>query len=119
MKFRYHDARRRRGARTAHIIYRSRIARLSVHRTARHIYAQLIDPQARILASASTVEREVREKFPAGNTIAAANAVGERLANKIKTAKLDVKCAFDRSGFRYHGRIKALAESARSCGLEF
>ena len=119
MNFTHRSARQRRIARTQHIIVRSRLPRIVVHRTAQHIYAQLIDPQANVLASASTLEREMRDKFARGNTVAAAKAVGERLAAKVKTAKIDIRCAFDRRGFNYHGRVKALAESARAAGMEF
>jgi large subunit ribosomal protein L18 len=92
---------------------------LVAHRSGRHIYAQLITPDAKVVASASTAEKEVRGKFANGNTAAAAVAVGERIAQKAKKAKLDPKVVFDRSGFKYHGRIKALADGARSGGLEF
>ena len=102
-------ARRRRGARTRHIIARSRKMRVVAHRSERHTYAQLIDPDNRILASASTLEKELRGKLKTG-TIEAARVVGERLAKKMKDAKIEGEVAFDRSGFKYHGRIKAVAE---------
>ncbi|MEJ2687362.1 MAG: 50S ribosomal protein L18 [Gammaproteobacteria bacterium] len=93
--------------------------RLCVHRTPRHIYAQVIAPDGgQVLASASTVERQLREQLgTTGNTDAAA-AVGKAIAEKAKAAGVS-KVAFDRSGFKYHGRIKALADAAREGGLEF
>jgi large subunit ribosomal protein L18 len=96
-----------------------RVARLTVHRTPRHIYAQVIDSeQGTVIAAASTVQETVREGLKAtGNTDAAA-AVGRTIAERAK-AKGVTKVAFDRSGFRFHGRIKALAEAAREHGLEF
>ena len=93
--------------------------RLSVHRTPRHIYAQIIAPDGgTVLAAASTVEKDVRKsiKFGTGNAEAAA-IVGARIAEKAKAAGIDT-VAFDRSGFRYHGRVKALADAAREAGLE-
>ena len=94
--------------------------RLSVHRTPRHIYAQIIDgKEGKTLVAASTVAKDLRDqiKGPAGNADAAA-AVGKALAEKAKAAGIE-KVAFDRSGFRYHGRIKALADAARENGLQF
>ncbi|MEJ2643786.1 MAG: 50S ribosomal protein L18 [Gammaproteobacteria bacterium] len=93
--------------------------RLCVHRTPRHIYAQVIAPDgSQVLASASTVERQLREQLgTTGNTDAAA-AVGKAIAEKAKAAGVS-KVAFDRSGFKYHGRVKALADAAREGGLEF
>jgi large subunit ribosomal protein L18 len=95
--------------------------RLTVFRSNLHIYANVVsDDGERILASASTVEKEVREqigKDKGGNTAAAA-LVGKRIAEKAKAAGID-KVAFDRSGFAYHGRVKALAEAAREAGLQF
>jgi large subunit ribosomal protein L18 len=92
-------------------------ARLSVHRSGRHIYAQLIDDAAgRTLASASTLEKDVRGK--SGATCAAAADVGKRLAAAAKKAGV-TQVVFDRGGFLFHGRIKALADAAREGGLEF
>ncbi len=91
--------------------------RLCVNRTPRHIYAQIIAPNgAQVLASASTVEKDLRGGAT-GNAEAAA-AVGKLIAERAKAAGVE-KVAFDRSGFRYHGRIKALADAARENGLEF
>lgn len=101
------------------MIARVQGTRLSVHRTPRHIYAQIIDPTGgRILASASTLEPDVRKDLKSGGNIAAAVLVGKRIAEKAKTQGIS-KVAFDRSGFKYHGRIKALADAARENGLEF
>ncbi|MBE0548020.1 MAG: 50S ribosomal protein L18 [Rubrivivax sp.] len=97
-------------------------ARLAVHRSNLHIYASIIsDDGARVLASASTAEKEVREQLGAagkGGNAAAASIIGKRIAEKAKAAGIE-KVAFDRSGFAYHGRVKALAEAAREAGLQF
>lgn len=93
--------------------------RLCVHRTPRHIYAQILDAEGgKVLASASTVEKEVRSELKGGGNVDAATVVGKRIAEKAKAAGVK-RVAFDRSGFRYHGRIKALADAARENGLEF
>jgi len=93
------------------------VNRLCVNRTPRHIYAQIIAPNgAQVLASASTVEKDLRGGAT-GNADAAAT-VGKLIAERAKAAGVE-KVAFDRSGFRYHGRIKALADAARENGLEF
>jgi large subunit ribosomal protein L18 len=93
--------------------------RLSVHRTPRHIYAQVIGTaDNQVLASASTLEAEVRKGIKFGGNVEAAAIVGARIAQKAKAAGIDT-VAFDRSGFRYHGRVKALAEAAREAGLKF
>ncbi len=103
---------------------RARIAelavnRLSVHRTPRHIYAQVIAADGgTVLAAASTVEQEVRKNTKSTGNIEAAAIVGARIAEKAKAAGIDT-VAFDRSGFRYHGRVKALADAAREAGLKF
>jgi large subunit ribosomal protein L18 len=95
------------------------VNRLSVHRTPRHIYAQVIGPDGgTVLASASTLESEVRKGVKGSGNVAAAAIVGARIAEKAKVAGIDT-VAFDRSGFRYHGRIKALADAAREAGLKF
>jgi len=93
--------------------------RLCVHRTPRHIYAQVITPDgAQVLAAASTLEAMVREGLKGTGNIEAARVVGKAIAEKAKTAGVE-QVAFDRSGFKYHGRIKALAEAARESGLKF
>jgi len=95
------------------------VSRLSVHRTPRHIYAQIIaNDGGTVIASASTLEKEVRKGTKGTGNIAAAAIVGARIAEKAKAAGIDT-VAFDRSGFRYHGRVKALAEAAREAGLKF
>jgi len=91
--------------------------RLAVHRTPRHMYAQILAPEGdRVLASASTLDAELR-KAPTGN-IAAAAEVGRLIARKALEAGIE-KVAFDRGGYKYHGRVKALANAARESGLEF
>ena len=95
------------------------VNRLSIHRTPRHIYAQVIGADGgTVLASASTLETEVRKGMKNGGNVAAAAIVGARIAEKAKAAGIDT-VAFDRSGFRYHGRVKALADAAREAGLKF
>jgi large subunit ribosomal protein L18 len=95
------------------------VNRLSVHRTPQHIYAQVIGADGgTVLASASTLEAEVRKGVKTGGNVEAAAIVGARIAEKAKAAGIDT-VAFDRSGFRYHGRVKALAEAAREAGLKF
>ena len=95
------------------------VARLSVHRTPNHIYAQVIDPAGtRVIATASTVQKEVREGLKTTGNVAAAKAVGKAIATRAKAAGVS-KVAFDRSGFQFHGRVKALADAAREAGLEF
>jgi large subunit ribosomal protein L18 len=113
------EIRQRRRYRTRNQIARIGAVRLCVHRTPQHIYAQIIDPSGgRVLAAASTLEADVRTGLKNGGNVAAAVAVGRRIAEKAKQAGI-TKVAFDRSGFRYHGRIKALADAARENGLEF
>jgi|TARA_B100000959_G_scaffold134136_1_gene140594 large subunit ribosomal protein L18 len=92
---------------------------MCVFRTPRHIYVQIIDPTgAKVLASASTLESQVKTEVSNGGNVTAASAVGKRIAEKAKAAGVE-RVAFDRSGFRYHGRVKALAEAAREGGLQF
>lgn len=96
-----------------------RTVRLSIHRTAQHIYAQLIDDTAgKTLAQASTVDKELKEKVKSGGNISAAEAVGKLIAERAKKAKI-TQVKFDRGGFLYHGRVKALADAARAGGLDF
>ena len=93
--------------------------RLTIHRTPRHIYAQVIAPGGgNVIAAASTLEAEVRKGIKNGGNVEAAAIVGARIAEKAKAAGIDT-VAFDRSGFRYHGRVKALADAAREAGLKF
>ena len=92
-------------------------ARLSVHRSGRHIYAQIIDDaEGRTVAAASTLDKDVRGK--AGANVQGAGDVGRRLAERAKAAGV-TRVVFDRGGFLFHGRVKALAEAAREGGLEF
>ena len=110
-------ARLRRAKRARAKISELRVNRLCVFRSPRHIYAQIIAPNGNeILASASTVEKNSK-KGGTGN-IDAAGKVGKLIAERAKKAGID-KVAFDRSGYAYHGRVKALAEAAREGGLEF
>ena len=92
--------------------------RLSVHRTPQHIYAQIFDANSKVLAAASTVQKSVREGLKNTGNATAAAAVGKAIAEKAVAAGIK-QVAFDRSGFKYHGRIKALADAARANGLEF
>ena len=93
--------------------------RLTIHRTPRHIYAQVVSPDgALVIASASTLQKTVSGDLKSTGNVEAAGAVGKIIAEKSKTAGI-TKVAFDRSGFKYHGRVKALADAARENGLEF
>lgn len=116
------DQRLRRSRQTRVRIATQRVARLTVYRSNLHIYASVIsDDGAKILASASTAEKEVRESLGAagkGGNAAAATIVGKRIAERAKAAGIE-SVAFDRAGYAYHGRVKALAEAAREAGLKF
>jgi large subunit ribosomal protein L18 len=116
------DQRIRRSRQTRARIAVQRVARLTVFRTNLHIYASVIsDDGSQVLASASTVEADVRKELGAagkGGNVNAATLIGKRIAEKAKAAGVE-KVAFDRSGFAYHGRVKALAEAAREAGLQF
>lgn len=114
------QARIRRAARARAKIRELGAFRLCVYRTPRHIYAQVIDPTGgKVVASASTVDKEYRQAATghSGNSSAAV-LIGKMIADRAKSAGV-AKVAFDRSGFRYHGRVKALADAARENGLEF
>jgi len=120
------DQRIRRSGQTRARIAVQRVARLSVYRTNLHIYASVIsDDGSKVLASASTAEADIRKELAGdgktggkGGNVAAAAVIGKRIAEKAKAAGID-KVAFDRAGFAYHGRVKALAEAAREAGLQF
>jgi len=120
------DQRLRRSKQTRARIAVQRVARLTVHRSNLHIYAAVIsDDGTRVLASASTAEADLRKELAGdskvsgkGGNVTAAIAVGKRIAEKAKAAGIE-KVAFDRAGFRYHGRVKALADAAREAGLQF
>ena len=113
------DNRLRRARKTRAKIAELKVTRLSVHRTNLHIYAQIIAATGdTVLASASTVEADVRKKVKNGGNVEAAAAIGKLIAEKAKKAGITI-VAFDRSGYKYHGRIKALADAAREHGLSF
>ena len=120
------DQRIRRSRQTRARIAVQRVARLAVHRTNLHIYATVIsDDGTRVLASASTLDATLRKELAGdskvagkGGNVSAAAAVGKLIAEKAKAAGIE-KVAFDRAGFRYHGRVKALADAAREAGLQF
>ncbi len=113
------EARGRRSRKTRLRIAEQRAHRLVVARSNNHIYAQIIAPSGdKVLASASTLEAEVRKDVKSGGNQAAAAVVGKRIAEKAKSAGIET-VAFDRSGFKYHGRVKALADAAREGGLKF
>jgi large subunit ribosomal protein L18 len=109
----------RRAIKTRASIHQLGVARLTVHRTPRHIYAQVTtDAGAKVIAAASTVQEAVREGLKGTGNVEAAKAVGRAIAAKAKAAGVS-RVAFDRAGFRFHGRVKALADAAREAGLEF
>jgi len=113
------SARLRRARQTRIRIRQQDAIRLTVHRTNSHIYAQITTPAGdRVLASASTLEKDVRAGLKNGANRGAAQAVGKRIAEKAKAAGIE-KVAFDRAGYRYQGRVKVLAEAARAGGLKF
>ena len=109
----------RRAKRTRAKIRELAVPRLTVHRTPRHIYAQVIDADgSRVLASASTVSKDLRAGVKNGGNVDAATTVGKSIAEKAVAAGVS-QVAFDRAGFKYHGRVKALADAARENGLKF
>jgi large subunit ribosomal protein L18 len=112
-------ARIRRAQQTRIRIRENGAVRLTVHRSNEHIYAQITTPTGdKVLASASSLEKEVRGELKNGGNRKAAELVGQRIAQKAKQAGIET-VAFDRAGYRYHGRVKALAEAARAQGLKF
>jgi len=112
-------ARLRRARRARAHILELRAFRLTVHRTPSHIYAQIIAPEGdKVVVAASTLEADVKKGLTHSGNIAAAKAVGKAIADKAKKAGITA-VAFDRSGFKYHGRVKALADAAREHGLQF
>lgn len=113
------ETRLRRARKTRAKIAELKMVRLSVHRSNSHIYAQVIDATGtKVLASASSLEVDMRGQVTNGGNILAAALVGKRIAEKAKAAGVE-RVAFDRSGFNYHGRVKALADAARENGLVF
>lgn len=117
--FSKNDARQRRARKTRAKIAGQKAVRLVISRSNLHIYAQIISASGdQVLASASTVEADLKKEVANGGNAAAAVLVGKRIAEKAKSAGI-VEVAFDRSGYKYHGRVKALADSAREHGLQF
>lgn len=111
-------ARQRRARKARSKIHELEAHRLCVHRTSQHIYAQLIDPAGNTLGGVSTLQADVREGLSHTGNVEAAKKVGAAIAAKAKELGIDT-VAFDRSGFRYHGRVQALADAAREAGLQF
>ena len=112
------QARLRRAKKLRAKISRQSVTRLSIHRTAQHIYAQVIDETgSKVLAATSTLDAGVKKSIKNTSNCEAAAAVGKEIAALAKKAGVE-QVAFDRSGFRYHGRVKALAEAAREAGLK-
>ena len=113
------EARARRAKKTRKKIQELNVKRLCVHRSAKHIYAQIFDEGSKnVLASASTAEQQIKEQVKNTSNKEAASIVGQAIAERAKSSGID-RVAFDRSGFKFHGRIKALADSAREHGLNF
>lgn len=113
------QSRLRRARKTRAKIAELKMVRLAVHRSNTHISAQIFsDCGTRVLAAASSMEPDVRGKLPNGGNVAAAKLIGQLIAERAKAAGIE-EVAFDRSGFHYHGRVKALAEAAREGGLKF
>ena len=113
------EARLRRARATRAKIAQLKAVRLTVHRSNAHIYAQVIDASgSKVLASASTAEKDVRSAVKNGGNVKAAAEIGKRIAERAKQAGV-TEVAFDRSGYKFHGRVKALAEAAREAGLKF
>ena len=111
-------ARVRRSRQTRRKIAELGAVRLLVHRTNTHMYAQVIGSDAKVVASASTLEPDVRKQISSGGNVSAAAVIGKRIAEKAREKGVEA-VSFDRSGFKYHGRVKALADAAREAGLKF
>ena len=112
------ERRQRRAVKARAQIRALKVARLTVHRTPRHIYAQVFDVKGeRVLASASTVQKDLVKDLKGTGNIEAARSVGRMIAERAKAAGV-TRVAFDRAGFQFHGRVKALADAAREAGLE-
>jgi large subunit ribosomal protein L18 len=113
------ERRMRRAVKTRAHIRGLGVARLTIHRTPQHMYAQVTDSSgAKVIAAASTLQTAVREGLKGTGNIEAAKAVGRAIAERTKAAGVS-RVAFDRAGFQFHGRVKALADAAREAGLEF
>lgn len=108
----------RRAKRTRAHIRSLGVTRLTVHRTPRHIYAQVIDAQGNVVANATTLQKDISAGLKYTGNAEAAAAVGKAIAERASSKGVS-EVAFDRSGFQYHGRVKALAEAAREAGLKF
>jgi large subunit ribosomal protein L18 len=112
------ESRLRRARRARSKIKSLGVHRLCIHRTPRHTYAQVIAPDgSSVVASASTLEADVKANLKYAGNVEAATKVGQLIAERAKASGID-KVAFDRSGFKYHGRVKALADAARESGLQ-
>ena len=111
-------SRARRSKKTRAKIQQLQTPRISIRRSSQHIYAQFIDVNGNVLAQASTIDPNLRSEITFGGNIDSAKKVGLLLAERIKKAGI-TKVAFDRSGYRFHGRVKALADGAREGGIEF
>jgi large subunit ribosomal protein L18 len=112
------ERRQKRARRTRARLAQQEIHRLCVHRTPRHIYAQIIDPATtKVVVTASTVQKELRSAVKYTGNKDAAAVVGRAIAERAKAKGVE-RVAFDRSGFKYHGRVKALADAAREAGLQ-
>ena len=113
------EARLRRAKQTRARIAEQTALRLTVHRSNLHIYAQVIDATgSRVIASASSLDKDLRSEVGTGGNVKAAALVGKRIAEKARAKGVEA-VAFDRAGYKYHGRVKALAEAAREAGLQF
>ena len=113
------DSRIRRSIKSRAKIKSLRVHRLCVHKTPKHIYAQVLAPEGgNVVAAASTVEKDVRSTLSNGGNVDAATHIGKLIAERSKENGVEA-VAFDRSGFKYHGRVKALADAARESGLKF
>ena len=113
------EMRLKRAAKTRIVIKKLGINRLTVHRTPKHIYAQIFSCDgSQVLATASTLQSDIKSELPTTGNANAAKLVGKTIAEKAKAIGIE-KVAFDRSGFKYHGRVKALADAAREAGLNF
>jgi len=113
------DARIRRGKKARFKMRERGVTRLCINRTSRHIYAQVISPEdGSIIASASTLDKDIRSEVKYSGNTDAAKAVGKAIAERAKAKGVEV-VAFDRSGYKYHGRVSALADAARESGLQF
>jgi len=109
----------RRGKRARFKMRELRATRLCIYRSSQHIYAQIIAPEGdKVVTSASTVEKDMRAELKSTGNIEAAKAIGKLIAERAKEKGVEA-VAFDRSGFKYHGRVKALADAAREAGLQF